>query len=396
MTADDLPVLPFERPNMLDLAPSYHGLLRDKPVSKARTPIGDAGWLICGYDEVKGLLADNRLGRSHPDPAHAARYSGSMVQGGPLGDPATEDSDYALMRRLLAPAFSARRMRMLHADVQALVDHLCDRMAAQDSPVDIQKMITYALPVMVICRLLGVSADDRDQFRAWSDAATALYDEHHAAEGFAALAKYMERLIKTKREEPADDLVSDLVAATEDETVTDGYLSMLVAGLLFAGHETTVLRLDYGTLYLLARPEPKKLIHDNPALVPGAVEEILRLGAPGRPPLLHYARVDIEISGEEIKAGDLVLLALEAANQDCRVFPDPARFDVTRRPNPHLTFGHGRHFCLGASLARMEMEILFSTLFERFPALQLAVSLDEMRKYENPATGGLHELPVTW
>jgi cytochrome P450 len=396
MTSDNLPLLPFERPNILDLSPQYHGLLPDRPVTQARTPVGDIGWLICGYPEVKALLADDRLGRSHHDPDNAARYSGSMVQGGPLGDPATEEADYALMRRLLAPAFSARRMQKLHGEVQKLVEDLCDRMAAETSPVDIQKVITYALPVMVICRLLGVSADDRDQFRAWSDAATALYDEQHAAEGFAALAGYMDRLIQVKREQPADDLISDLVAATDGETVTDGYLSMLVAGLLFAGHETTVLRLDYGTLYMLARPEPRELIREDPSLVSGAVEEILRLGAPGRPPLLHYSRVDMEVAGESIKAGDLVLLALEAANQDPKVFPDPARFDVTRRPNPHLTFGHGRHFCLGASLARIEMEVLFSTLFERFPALRLAVSLEEMRKHENPATGGLNTLPVAW
>jgi cytochrome P450 len=396
MSADNLPRLPFDRPNILDLSPRYQALLRDRPVSQARTPIGDVGWLVCGYSEVKSLLADDRLGRSHPDPDRAARYSGSMVQGGPLGDPATEEADYALMRRLLAPAFSARRMQELHGEVEKLVSDLCDRMAAETPPVDIQKMITYALPVMVICRLLGVSSDDRDQFRAWSDAATALYDEESAAEGFAALAGYMDRLIQSKREQPADDLISDLVAATNGTTVTDDYLSMLVAGLLFAGHETTVLRLDYGTLYMLARPESRQTIQNEPSFVSGAVEEVLRLGAPGRPPLLHYSRVDIEIGGESIKAGDLVLLALEAANQDSRVFPDPSRFDVTRRPNPHLTFGYGRHFCLGASLARIEMNVLFSTLFERFPTLRLAVPLEQMRQHENSATGGLNALPVTW
>lgn len=397
MTTPVLPVLPFSRPGILDPALDYRTLQRDQPVARVRTPAGDVGWLVTRYDDVKSLLADRRLGRGHPDPERAARYSRSLLEGGPLGDgdPAAEDAQYARTRVLLAPAFSPRRMKAAHSGVRDLVEDLFGQMTAQTPPVDFHRVVTFTLPVMVVCGLLGVPAGDREQFRAWFAAATALYDASRAAEGYTALVEYTGRLIEVKRAQPGEDVISDLLAAV-DEGEAGAYLPQLVAGLLYAGHETTVERLDYGTLHLLAHPDQLDALRRDPALLPGAVEEVLRVAAPGRPPRIAYARTDLEVRGVQVRAGDLVMLAIQAANHDPAVFPDPARFDVTRKPNPHLSFGYGGHFCLGASMARTEMELVFSAIVKRQPSLCLAVPLEEMLQHENTATGGLNALPVTW
>lgn len=391
---ETLPTLPFERSAVLELAPGYYELQRQRPVTRVRTPAGDTGWLVTGYEDVKRLLADPRLGRGHADPDNASRYSRSMLEGGPIGDPATEDEEYGRMRKLLSPAFAPRRIQALHAEIQHLVDDSFEEMMSGPRPGDFHASVAYTLPIMVICRLLGVPADHRDQFGGWFDAATALYDLDRAASGFEALMRYTDELVALKRAEPGNDLISDLLSATEGSDA-DAYLPQLVAGMLYAGHETTAERLDFGVLHLLTNTEQRAALRENPDLMPGAVDEVLRVAAPSRPPRIAYARENVEAGGVVFRTGELVMLASQAANHDASVFPDPARFDITRNPNPHLSFGYGGHFCLGASLAKSEMERVFAAVL-RHPTLRPAVPLGEMLEHENPATGGLKSFPVTW
>ncbi|CAL9653497.1 Pentalenolactone synthase [Streptomyces sp. enrichment culture] len=389
------PTLPFARSDILGLAPLFYELQEHDPVARVRTPTGDFGWLVTRHADVKQLLADPRLGRGHAEPERAARYSRSRMEGGPLGDPETEDAEYGRMRSLLSPSFAPRRMHTVHDRILALVDDLFDQALTQPGPVDFHEAIAFQLPVMVICRLLGVPEDDRDRFRGWLDAATALYDQNQIADGYAALMGYTDELVRLKREKPGEDIITDLLAAV-DESEAAAKLPQLVAGLLYAGYETTVERLGFGALHLLARPDQMELLRKDPSLMPSAVEEVLRVAAPGRPPRIAYARADLEVRGVSIKSGDLVMLAIQAANHDPRVFEEPQRFDVTRSPNPHLSFGYGGHFCLGASMARLELEAVFSALVRREPALRLAAPVEELLQHENPSTGGLTALPITW
>jgi cytochrome P450 len=390
-----LPRLPFALPGVVDVPPLYLALQREQQLTLVRTPAGDVGWLVTRYGEVKKLLNDDRLGKAHPDPDHAARYSASALQGGPIGDPATERQEYALMRRLLTPSFTPRRMRAIRPVVEDMADELLAEMGRGTPPADFQNAVSFPLAILVICRLLGVPGDDRAQIRGWADATTALYDADRAAAGFGALIGYVEELIRVKREHPAEDVISDLIAAARrDEQITSSYIAMLVAGILFAGHDTTVLRLDYGTLHLLTRPGLAAALRNDPSLAVSATEEVLRVAAPARPPTLRWARADIEIGDVMIKAGDLVMLATQAANCDGEVFAGPARFDLARDPNPHLAFGYGQHFCLGASLARIEMQALFGRLFQRFPTLRLAVPAGDLRVRDD--NGGLEAFPVAW
>jgi pentalenolactone synthase len=394
----DLPTLPFDRANVLELAPRMRELQADGPITRVRTATGDEAWLVTRYDEVKALFADPRLGRSHPRPQEAARISQSVVLGGASDDFDTEDVDHARMRARLVPRFAARRMRLLKPRVEELVDDLLTKLATNKPPVDLHEALSFPLPVLVICELLGVPYADREHFRTLSTGMADLTDRGLSAGSYAALIDYVRDLVRRKRTEPGNDMLSELITI-EDGALTDDEIAGLGAIVLFAGHETTVVRIDLGTLLLLNTPDQYRALADDPAKAPAAVEEILRLGVGGGGSggLLRYAKTDVEISGTRIAAGDAVLLASGVANHDQNAFAEPDRMDIDRQPaNPHLSFGHGARYCIGAALARAELTAVFERLPARFPNLRLATELNDLQWRANLLTGGLAELPVTW
>lgn len=394
---DVLPALPFERAGILDIAPLYRQLQVERPVTPVRTAAGDVAWLVTRYADVKALLSDERLGRSHPDPAHAARISHSPLFGGPVGDAATEQADHARMRRVLTPAFSGKRMQALRPRIDALVADLLDHMERLPRPADLHEALSFPLPVLVICELLGVPFADRQHFRALSAGAANLLDHEQASQAWRELGAYMHGLLQQKRQAPAEDVLSDLLAAGEEPVaLSEREMVRYAAALLFAGHETTVSRIDFGVLLLCANPAARAALQKDPAGVPAIVEEILRLAAPSSEGIPRYANADIALDGVTIRTGEAVLLALGVANYDEAVFPQPERFAEARQPNPHLTFGYGPRYCLGATLARVELQAVFSVLFHRFPALQVAVPFEQLQVRHDLLTGGLAALPVTW
>lgn len=395
-TSDELLRLPIVQHDPLNIAPTLRQLQDEQPITQVRTATGDVAWMVTRHADVKALIADDRLGHSHPDPANAPRFSDSVLLGGPMGDHAAEQEMDRRMRGLLAPAFSARRMRALRENVAELVELLLDRMAGRRPPVDLHTALSLPLPVMVICGLLGVPYEDHERFEEWSLGAAGLTDLNATAAAFGGLVGYVQEVIDRKRAEPGDDLISDLLAADPEWKLTDGDIAGLVALVLFAGHESTGVRIDLGALLFLTSPEQRAALEQDPGLAAGAAEEIVRMAAPGDNGMPRYARTDVEIGGVTIRAGDAVLLAATVANRDGRVFADPDRFDITRSPNPHLGFGHGARFCLGATLARIELQSVFGRLFQRFPTLSLAVPVEQLRLRSELLTGGLAELPVTW
>ncbi|WP_433293427.1 cytochrome P450 [Pseudonocardia sp. CA-142604] len=402
-TTAPAPQLPFDRPNVLEVAPLLAVLRAEAPITPVRTPAGDPAWLVTRYEEVRALFGDSRLGRSHPNPAEAATVSDAAILNGPSGDYETEQTDHARMRAMLVPAFSAKRMRLLGDHVRELVDGCLDAMEAAkardpEAPVDLHATLAFPLPVLVICELLGVPFGDREYFHGLSDRVGRMGTGGDAAEAMVEFERYMSGLAAAKRADPQEDVVSDLVRAQEaDPRFTDAMLARLAAGLLFAGHETTVGRIDMGVLMLLVDLDRRDaFVADPDGQVQRTVEEILRLSAPGNLGLLRYAHEDIEIGGVTIARGDAVMLSTAAANRDPSAFADATEFDPSRSPNPHLSFGHGAHFCIGASLARTELTAVFSALFRRFPGLRLAVGVDDLVVRTDRITGGVSELPVTW
>ena len=403
-TVHSAPQLPFDRPNALEVAPRYAELRRQAPVTRVLSPAGDPAWLAMGYAEVRQILGDARFGRRHPTPETAAKVSQAAIAGGPRGDYNTETRDHQRMRKMLVPAFSARRMARLTERIQELTARCLDDMQAlrdadPNTPVDLDKVLAFPLPALVISELLGVPPEDRGLFGELSKRMTAMYDGADAWAARAELEEYTAGLAAAKRANPGPDVISDVVAMQqEDPTFTDTDVAELAAGLLFAGHETTSGRISFGVLWLLSDASRRAAFAADPdGRVQPTVEEILRLAAPSAGPgLLRYAREDVEIGGVTIAAGELVLLNTDSANRDESVYADPWEFRTDRKPNAHLTFGHGMHVCIGANLARTELRIVFPALFHRFPGLRLAAGLDELELQSQRVTGGVDRVPVLW
>jgi cytochrome P450 len=398
MVADAIPAMPFERSSVIDIAPMYRALQAEQPITRVRTPAGDAAWLVTGYEQVRLLLAVESLGRAHPEPERAPRFTDSaFMLGGSLGTYETERADHARMRRLLTRSFMVKRMNALRTPIQALVDDLLETMGRLTPPVDLHEELSFPLPVLVICQLLGVPQADREQFREWADQASNMHDPKTGIAGFRRLREYMGGLIGRKREQPGEDVISDLIGAQDGEDrFSDSDMVDLCIGVLLAGHETTMARIDLGTVLLLTHPDQRAALAADPSLLYGAVEEIVRVSSPTLGVISRYASEDLRVDGVTIEAGDLVLIGVDAANRDGGVFDDPDRFDIRREQNPHVGFGHGGRFCLGAGLARVELQTVFGTMFRRFPTLRLAVPVEVLRMRPHTPLGGLAELPVAW
>jgi pentalenolactone synthase len=385
--------LPFDQPLPLQVPPLLRKLQSQGTVHAVRTQTGDDAWLITGYDDVRRLLDDDRLGRSHPYPATAARTNKSALFGGPLGNYETEKTDHVRMRSLLQPHFTPGRMRAFRPRVESLTTALLDDLTAQAPPADLNAALALPLPILAICELLGVPYQDRTRFRSWTQAAADTHDRTRSEQGLGELFSYGKELVTQKRRTPGDDVISRLCAT---DGVGDDEIAMLSMALLFAGHETTVVQIGLGALLLLTNPGQWQSILTDPDRVPAAVEEILRAPGKGSGGIPRYAHTDIRLDGHTIRTGDLVMLDTAAANHDAGVFPTPDAFDITRRAAAHLTFGHGARYCLGAPLARMELQVVLGHLAKRLPTLRLAVPIEELRLREDSLTGGLIELPVRW
>jgi cytochrome P450 len=382
--------LPFEQPSPMQPAPVLRALQARGPIHAIRTAVGDPAWLVTGYEEVRRLLDDDRLGRAHPKPEQASRTGESAMFGGPLGDFDTEETDHRRMRSLLQPHFSPKRMRALRDRVEVLTAELLDQLTL---PVDLHAGLALPLPIAVICELLGVPYEDRERFRAWTQAAADITDRTRSEQGLAELFRYGRQLVARKRLEGGDDVITRLA---DTDGVSDDEAAMMGMFLLFAGHETTVVAVGMGVLWLLANPEQWQALVADPARVDAAVEEILRAPRLGGGGIPRYARTDLDIAGVPVRAGDLVLLDTGAANHDPAAFTDPDHFDIGRATIPHLTFGHGSRYCIGAPLAKIELQVVFSQLAARFPGLRLACAVEELSVNPHVLTGGLTALPVTW
>ncbi|WP_381790415.1 cytochrome P450 [Streptomyces niveus] len=384
--------LPFEQTNVLQLAPGLRTLQSRGAVHRVRTAEGDEAWLVTGHAWVRQLLDDDRLGRSHPDPEAAAKDSGSALLAGLLGDFAT---DHARLRALLEPHFSPERMQALRPYVEKLTGQLLDAMAGQKPPVDLRQALALSLPIQVMCEWLGVPQEDKDRFGGWTQDAANVGDPVKSKQGLGELFGYCRQLVADKRQNPGDDVISRICAT---EGINDNEVIGLTALLLFGGYETTVARIGTCVLLLLANSEQWQALQHDPDLIPGAVEETLRMSMPnphngGMP---RYALTDFEIDGVTIRTGDFVLLNIIAANHDETAFADPGRVDITRDTTGGLMFGHGAHYCVGAMLARMQLQVVLTQLVARFPTMRPAVGAEELRLRHNTLIGGLIQLPVTW
>jgi pentalenolactone synthase len=396
-----LPELPFDNPDIIGVAPRMRALQRDRPIARVRIA-GEEAWLITRYDQVRTLLADRRLGLSNPHPKgiagkSAARATMMALMAGDDYD--TEATRHRQFRALLVPLFSKRRMRSMKPRIEQHVDELLDQLAATTPPADLNRALSVPLPTMVVCDVLGVPLADRERFAQWAKGTFDESDNQSSAGTFRQVVEYTTELVARKRIEPGDDILSALIAA-QDGALSDADIAQLGNAVLLFGYETTITRINLGTLLLLRNPAQRALLVENPGRAPAAVEEILRLavGGKGSNALIpRYAHDDITVGETVIRTGEAVLLAIGAGNIDGRAFPDSHVFDLDReKPKPHLAFGHGIRHCVGRTLARMELTAVFERLFRRLPGLRLAVPEKSLRWQEHRITGGFDEILVTF
>jgi cytochrome P450 len=312
----------------------------------------------------------------------------------------TDPPDNERLRALVSKAFTPCLIERMRPRVQEIADALLD--AVQDKgEMDLIDDYVFPLPITVIAELLGVSAEDRDKFREWSDAAvsgdaTQEYVEKVLLPHMQAFTGYLRAMFEEKRKNPEDDLISALVRAEEagDKLSEDELLAMVFL-LLVAGHETTVNLIGNGMLALLQHPDQLQKLKDDPSLVKPAIEELLRYDGPVETSTERFAREDVRIGGTVIPRGEMVTVVIASADHDPERFPDPEVLDITRADNKHLAFGKGIHFCLGAPLARMEGQIAINTLLRRMPNLRLKDSPGSLKRRPDLVLRGLIGLPVS-
>ena len=304
--------------------------------------------------------------------------------------------DHTRIRRLVSRAFTPRRVQQLREPIRRTADQLLDALGPHGS-ADLIASYAAPLPITVICDLLGVPGGHRLDFRIWTDTLVAPDPARPEAarEAVAAMLAFFTRLLAAKRAEPADDLLSDLIAVRDGgDRLTEDELMSLAFLILFAGYENTVQLIGNAVLALLRHPEQLDALRKNPGLLPAAVEELVRYEGPALFAIRRFPVEDVTIAGVTVPAGETVWVSLSAANRDPARFPDPDRLDLSRDAAGHLALGHGIHYCLGAPLARAETEIALTALFEHLP--ELALADDEPTWRPSMRARGLRALPVTY
>jgi cytochrome P450 RapN len=389
---------PFGVAEGLSVHPKLAEVRQNTPVLRIAMPYGGDAWLATRYDDVKTVLADPRfsmaatVGKDVPRPVPNIQTEASILTMDP--------PEHGRLRKLVAKAFTVRRVEALRPRIQQIIDELTDTMLASGSPADLAASVNWPLPITVICEMLGVPLADQGTFRQWTDGLLAIDGDGSKSQlNRRHLQDYLAGLIASHRANPQDDLLSELITARDvDDRLSEAELVNFGITLLLAGHETTANQTGNFVFLLLANRALWDSLVADPALVPAAVEELLRfvpLG--GGAGFVRIAKEDLVLpSGHPIAAGDAVMADMSSANRDESVYPHADQVDFHRPENQHVAFGHGAHHCLGAPLARMEMQMAVTSLVTRIPTLRLAVPADEVEWKTDRLIRGVRSLPVAW
>ncbi|MFF1462011.1 cytochrome P450 [Streptomyces sp. NPDC058330] len=394
-TAEQAPLpYPFNEPAGLGLAEAYREALEQPGLLRVRLAYGEPAWLATRYADARLVLGDRRFSRAEALRHDTPRQSEGRQDSGILS---MDPPGHTRLRTLVAKAFTVHQVERLRPWVRELSQGLLDELEALGQPADLVEHYALPIPVAVICRMLGVPEEDRPKFRVWSDAA--LSTSSLTAEEFRRsreeLRAYMAGLIEDHRLRPRPDLMTGLIEARDTgDRLSEAELVDLCVGILVAGHETTATQIPNFVHALLDHPDQMALLRERPELIRGAVEELLRFVPLGSGAgFARYATEDVEVGGTLVRAGEPVLVAIGAANRDALKFDAPGRLDVTRSGVQHLGFGHGVHHCLGAPLARLELQEALEALLVRFPDLRLAGDVEWKTQM---LVRGPREMPVGW
>lgn len=369
------------------------------------TPI----WFVTRYEDVEKVLLDDKhfvldAGLVYNEEELQAKYE-------PSPDPTVDSmlnnhmlnkdgEDHRRLRSLVSKAFTPRVIRNMRPRIEMIANNLLDRVEA-DGTMELVSDFAFPLPITVIAELLGIPLENQNQFRIWSNAfvrpAITDGEQKEAFQLLQAFVGYMQKLVADRRQHPGDDLLSGLIHVEEDgDRLSEGELISMMVLLVVAGHETTVSLIGNAVLALLQHPDTRaEVLHDSD-VIPAVVEECLRYDSPVERSLTRIVRNDMEFAGHQLKQGDLIITVVGSANRDETQFESAPTLDIHRKPNNHIAFGKGVHYCLGAPLARLEGEIALRLLFDRMPDLSLDISSDQLEWRDVPIFRNLVQLPVKW
>jgi cytochrome P450 len=402
----ELDGFPRRGENPFAAEPPYPELDPAEPISRITMPTGDVIWLVTSHEYVRQILNDPRVtaDRGHPGyPVSLGFPNRRMMQETTRRMPALlgmDPPDHTVRRRMIGPAFSGKRSKEMRPRIVEIVDECVDDMLASGRPVDLVEKLAIRVPTQVICDILGVPYEDRDFIhRHTRTVSTRGGSDEAKRAAMMELNQYLEKLVIQNEENPGDDLIGQLVRKFRDAdmyTRTEMVGTVLV--LLHGGKNGAANMIALGVVALLEYPEQLELLKNDPSLAPVAVEELLRYFSPSAEGACYRAALeDIEIGGVTIKAGEGLLAFGSTGSRDGRVFPEPDLLDIRREgAHEHLAFGYGPHQCIGQHVARVELEVVFTRLFERIPDLRLAVPADELPYMHDYSTFGIWEVPVTW
>ncbi|MFI9202779.1 cytochrome P450 [Streptomyces sp. NPDC053048] len=384
----------------LDFDPFLRKSLQDAPVSRIRLPHGEGDcWLVTRYADVRFVTSDPRFSRDIvglPIPKMTKHFI-PLDRAVSFVDP----PDHARVRAVVAPAFTQRNMERLRPQAQAILDRLVDGLLESGPPADLIRHITSPFPLDVVSEVLGIPAADRSRVRDWAQTLLTRASDQAGAERARQVKEaargYFRDLAAQRRAEPRSDLMSAMVAAVGEGRIDDEELLALATLMGLNGWHAVRNNTSNMMYALLTRTRLMDRLRSEPQLVPQAVDELLRWiphkHGVGQP---RIATEDVEVGGVLIRQGEFVYVSYVTANWDERVYPDPDRIDFDRKGPPHVAFGYGPHFCVGPLLARMESEVLLSTLVRRLPAMRLAIPQDQVRWQTDVLIRGPVDLPVTW
>lgn len=387
---------PFPGNRGLTLHPAY-AELRQRPLARVRLPHGEDAWLATRHADVQTVLTDPRFSiaaavdRDQPRMREGARVARGLFS--------LDPPDHTRLRAVVGRDFGARRMEGIRARVRQVAHERLDALLEAGQPADFLREFAIPLPTTIICEILGAPQRDHDRFWSWAE--TIFSDDlpgetvRRRVEDFF---RYLAGMVEERRARPGDDLLTTLVRACDDEgRITEEELFAVAADLLNAGFVTTSHQIANFFAALFAHPDQLERLKDRPESIPGAVEELLRFV-----PVLtgfsfaRYAVADLTLGGVTVRAGEPVITVLAAANRDPAVFPDPEELILDRSPGPHLAFGKGAHYCVGAHLARVELQEALAVVLTRLPGIKLAVGEDQLDWRAGHLVNGLTQLPVTW
>ncbi|MFE2443161.1 cytochrome P450 [Streptomyces melanosporofaciens] len=399
---EPLPEFPMPRATGCPFAPppTAQALHTERPVTRVRLWDGSAPWLVTRYADQRALLGDPRVSSEATRPGFPHASAGFRENAGRRRSFITmDDPEHARIRRMVTAPFAIKRVEAMRPEIQRITDDLIDSMLAGPTPVDLVRAFALPLPSLVICKLLGVPYEDHDFFQRNS---SLMINRHSSVEEVVganeALTDYLDDLVAAKLAAPADDMLSELAARVRAGELTQREAANMGVLLLIAGHETTANMIALGTVALLENPDQLAVLRetDDPKAVARAVEELLRYLTIVHNGRRRVAREDIEIGGETIRAGDGIIVYTGTGNWDADVFPEPERLDIGRDARRHMAFGFGVHQCLGQPLARVELQVVYGTLYRRIPTLRLATAVDQLPFKDDGLVYGVYELPVTW